>query len=326
MVTTVLLAAFATACAFLMGYSVNQGSTCAVTAAKQLVDHNQATMLTGFVVAIGTAGLICLPLHWLSGGLRQVAPDAPLSWALVIGAILLGIGAFINDACIFGTLARIGQGEVRFFGLPIGLAVGFAIAERQHVLPHSPAIENSLGQFSVAGGVAVLGFGVLLIGAWTLLGKARDGYRIADWPLRRAMAVLGVCGALLYALTPGWTYADAVLTLVSTENTASMHSIGALVAAVAALAGALVSGIRANAFRLERPTIRTLSRSIAGGAIMAFGGALIPGGNDTLLLSSVPSATVSGIAAYAIMSLTVPALLLAHQRLGRSTAAKGTKI
>jgi uncharacterized protein len=53
---------------------------------------------------------------------------------------------------------------------------------------------------------------------------------------------------------------------------------------------------------------------------MAFGGTLIPGGNDSLLLSSVPSATVSGLTAYAIMSLTVPLLLLVLRWLRSRTA------
>ncbi len=314
MATTILLVAFATACAFLMGYSVNQGSTCAVTAAKQLVDHNQVTMLTGFAVAIGAAGLICLPLSWLSGGVARVAADAPISMALIIGAVLLGIGAFINDACIFGTLARIGQGEVRFFGLPIGLAVGFAIVDRQHLIVRGPPTANILAEFSIGGVAAIVGFAALLVGAWTVLARAKNPHRIADWPLQRAMAVLGACGALLYAFTPGWTYADAVRAAVASDGASPMISAGAIVAAIAALTGAVVSGIRANAFRFEPPTIITLSRSIVGGAIMAFGGTLIPGGNDTLLLSSVPSATVSGITAYAIMSLTVPALLLVRRR------------
>jgi uncharacterized protein len=42
---------------------------------------------------------------------------------------------------------------------------------------------------------------------------------------------------------------------------------------------------------------------------------LTPGGNDSLLLSSVPSATVSGLTAYAVMSLTVPLLLLGLRRM-----------
>jgi uncharacterized protein len=95
----------------------------------------------------------------------------------------------------------------------------------------------------------------------------------------------------------------------------TMIGFGVVVAALAALAGALASGIRARSFHFQRPTVRTLLRSLFGGTIMAFGGTLIPGGNDSLLLSSVPSATVSGLTAYAIMSFTVPLLLLGLRRM-----------
>lgn len=309
------LMVFATGCAFLMGYSVNQGSTCAVTAAKQIVDQNQATMLTGFAVAIGTAGLICLPLSWLGGGIAHVASDAPLSIALATGAILLGIGAFINDACIFGTLSRIGHGEVRFLGLPIGLALGFTLADRQSLIAHAAPTQNPFGAFSATGLIVVLGFACLLGIAWHLLRRPSEAVAAGEWPLRRAMVVLGACGGLLYSLTPGWTYADAVRTLVATGDMSPTIGFGALIAAISALAGALASGIHAKAFRFQPPTILTIGRSIVGGAFMAFGGTLIPGGNDALLLSSVPSATLSGMTAYAIMSITVPVLLLLKRRL-----------
>jgi uncharacterized protein len=121
MILPVALLVFAAGCAFLMGYSVNQASTCAVNAAKELVDHRHGTMLTGFAVAVGTAGLICLPLSWLLGGTGHLAMGGAIGWPLVIGAVMLGLGAVINDACLLGTLSRIGHGEVRFLALPIGL-------------------------------------------------------------------------------------------------------------------------------------------------------------------------------------------------------------
>jgi uncharacterized protein len=304
----------ATACAFLMGYSVNQGSTCAVAAAKELVDQRQGKMLTGFAIAIGTAGVICLPLAWISGGTVHLARDAGISGSLILGAVLLGIGALINDACLFGTLSRIGHGEVRFFALPVGLTLGFAIADRQDLFQAAPRVANRFAEPSLAGYLVVAGFAILLVVSWFRLGREAILPISRDWPLRRAMMTLGICGALLFTLTPGWTYADAVHRAVAPGNGTKMIAAGVIIAALAALAGALVSGVRARSFHFEKPTVRTLLRSLIGGTIMAFGGTLIPGGNDTLLLSSVPSATVSGLTAYAFMSITVPILLILLRR------------
>ncbi len=121
-------------------------------------------------------------------------------------------------------------------------------------------------------------------------------------------------------LAPGWTYADAVRNAVGRDGARIMLSFGALIAAAATLLGALTSGILARSFVLQRPSVATTLRSVIGGIIMAFGGTLIPGGNDTLLLASVPAATASGIAAYLIMSLTVPLLLIGLRLVRRGAA------
>lgn len=308
------------ACAFFMGYSINEGSTCAVSAAKELVDDRQATMLTGFAVAVGTAGLICLPIAWIFGSEVHLASDFRVSPALISGAILLGIGAVINDACLLGTLARIGHGEVRFFALPVGLTAGFFIADRQSWVKAGAEIPNALAVPGTGGFLVVAGFLVIVIAAYRSLGRGLIPPTLRDWPLRRAMLVLGVCGALLFTLAPGWTYADAVRRAVAPGGQMTMIGFGVIVAALAALAGALASAIRARSFHFQRPTSRTVLRSLAGGIVMAFGGTLIPGGNDSLLLSSVPSATVSGLTAYAVMSVTVPLLLLGLRRMRSPTA------
>jgi uncharacterized protein len=320
MIETLGLTIVAVTCAFLMGYSINEGSTCAVSAAKELVDQRQATMLKGFAVAIGTAGLICLPIAWIFGNDVHLASDFQVSVALIAGAVMLGIGAVINDACLLGTLARIGHGEVRFFALPVGLTAGFFIADRQSWAKASAGIPNALAEPGPVGFMVIAGFAVIVIAAYRSLGRGLMPPSLRDWPLRRAMLVLGICGALLFTLTPGWTYADAVRRAVAPGGQMAVIGFGVVVAALAALAGALASGIRARSFHFQRPTVRTLLRSLVGGTVMALGGTLIPGGNDSLLLSSVPSATVSGLTAYAIMSLTVPLLLLGLRRMGSQTA------
>jgi uncharacterized protein len=308
------LLVLATSCAFMMGYSVNQGSTCAVAAARELVDQRQGKMLTGFAIAIGTAGVICLPLAWISGGTVHLAGDVGISGSLILGAVLLGIGALINDACLFGALSRIGRGEVRFFALPVGLTLGFAIADRQDLFRAAPSVANTFAEPTSAGYLVVAGYAILLVVNWLRLGREAVPPTSRDWPLRRSMVTLGICGALLFILTPGWTYADAVHRAVAPGDGTKMIAAGVIIAALAALGGALASGIRARSFHFEKPTVRTLLRSLIGGTIMAFGGTLIPGGNDTLLLSSVPSATVSGLTAYAVMSITVPLLMILFRR------------
>ncbi|WAC24425.1 YeeE/YedE thiosulfate transporter family protein [Blastomonas sp. SL216] len=303
------------ACAFLVGLSIGRGSTCAVTAAKEVVFKRHGTMLIGFVLAASAAGLVTYPLGWLSGSTFHVTADVPVSAALVVGAVLIGVGAVINDACLLGTLARIGQGEIHFLALPVGLALGFGIADQQAILAAGVPIENPHAMPSLAGGLIVAVFGGLLIAGWWYLGRQRKVRPDARTWSRGVMVVMGVCGALLFGLEPHWSYPDAVHAAVA-RNRMDLHlDIRALAIALALVAGSVCSAALSGAFVLQKPTFALIGRSILGGAVMAFGGTLIPGGNDSLLLAAIPSGTLSGLAAYGIMTVTVPAVLwLSHAR------------
>ncbi len=101
---TLVLAAL---CAGLMGYAIQRGATCTVAAVGEIVENRSAHRL----VALAEAAL------WVAGGLlvgRQVGlvmhlPSgfAPSGWTLAGGA-LLGLGAWLNRACVFGAIARLG--------------------------------------------------------------------------------------------------------------------------------------------------------------------------------------------------------------------------
>lgn len=301
-------------CAFLVGMAISASSTCAVTASREILFERRPDMLIGFLIAMGVAGLVTLPLHWLIGPAAHVAPVVPVSSSLVLGAALIGLGAVINDACLLGTLARIGQGEVRFLALPFGLALGFALADRQSALVAGMPRPNPHELPSAQGVAIVAVFAAMAAWAWQRRGKAlRENSRAGGWP-RAMMLAMGLCGALLFCLAPQWTYSDAIHAIVRRGGMEMQVDTRAFAPALALLAGALVSGLLTRAFVFRAPTAVTLARSLAGGTIMALGGTLIPGGNDSLLLAAIPSASLPGITAYAVMSVTVMAVLAARKR------------
>jgi len=319
MILTLALILTAGLCAFGMGYALNQGSTCAVTAARQVIDERQAHLLTGFGVAAAAAGLVWLPLAWFGGEQVHLAPERPVGWGLILGAGLLGIGAVLNRACLLGSISRIGDGKVRFLGLPAGLAIGFAIADRLVPAP-AATLPNPLAHPSEVGLGVLAAFGLLLAAGWIWMKRRGDSGDAVRWPGRVAMVVLGVAGAILFAIAPGWTVADAVrLGIAPLHPTGLMAMVGtspmmqgALGLTMFALlcAGAVTAGVRRQSFRFRRPSVVAVSRSIGGGTVMALGASLVPGGNDTLLLAALPAATLSGLVAYLVMSAVVFALLL----------------
>ena len=296
--------------AFLMGYAVNQASTCAVTASKLWVRSAQPDLMVGFGMAIGAAGMVTLPLAWWIGPAAHIQPLYALSFRLVLGAVLLGLGAVINDACLFGTLARIGDGELRFLALPLGLAVGFVFAEHLPGFDAPTRIANPLATPGWGGVLVLLGCALLAGLCWRHLGQRTAPHsQTASWPLRRAMVLLGLAGAGLFTLTPGWTYADAVARWARHHGTMQMVSVGAGLCALSVVLGALVSGRQRHSFCLVKPSMTAVLRSLVGGATMALGASLVPGGNDSLLLAALPVASLSGIVAYMTMTGAVIAMV-----------------
>ncbi|MEQ7154004.1 YeeE/YedE thiosulfate transporter family protein [Brevundimonas aurifodinae] len=309
MIQAIGLASLAAASAFVMGYALNQGSTCAVLAARQVLEERRPTMLLGFAVAAAAAGLVWLPLAW--AGHVALTPDRALGWGLIAGAVLIGAGAVLNRACLLGSISRIGDGRLSYLGLPIGLAVGFLLADAVSIRP-SDVRPNLLGHPSEISALVVAGFTVMLWTGWAAMRALGDGAVQGRWSGRIAMVVLGIAGALLFAAAPGWTLADAIRIAIP-QGSMTLMAAGALGLAMFAILclGAMLSGLLRRSFVLRSPRPVPFLRSVAGGAVMALGASLIPGGNDSLLLAAVPGATLAGLVAHLIMSATVFALLAA---------------
>lgn len=300
--------------AFVMGYALNQGSTCAVTAAREWIDRCTAQMAIGFAVAVAVAGMTWLSLAWL-GWTGALSGGRPLTGGLIVGAILLGVGALINDACLLGTLSRIGHGELRFLALPPGLALGFLLTDWLVPIEARAPLTNPLSTPSVTGGIVVLTFAAAVVYGVRAMRRCGDRGDVYRWSLWSAMVVLGFTGAILFALAPGWTYADFVHRGVSFRS-GMMASFGlaAISAAVAMVIGAICAGIVGRTYIQQVLDLTGVTRSVIGGLVMAVGIVLVPGGNDTVLLAELPVLTTSGLVGFGVMSATVTGLLWLQRR------------
>jgi hypothetical protein len=299
--------------ALLVGWSVNHGGICAVAATRDLVERRDARLTIAVGFAAAAAGLVLLPISWLSSGQVHLAGSVPVGESLLFGAGLLGLGAVVNDACLLGSLGRLGSGELRFLGVPIGLALGYALTRIQPVTLHvSPSVLNHPTLF---GGFVLSAFALLLLATGGRL--IRDRMHIAErrQPLLLAMLVLGVCGTLLYAARPGWGYADAVQRGFGGAPMAMIDGAGGTWLALMTIAGSIGAALMAGRFDRRWPTPLSMARSVAGGVLMAFGAVRVPGGNDSLLLAGVPSGSPSGIVAYLTMTTSVAVLLVTIQQI-----------
>jgi hypothetical protein len=169
--------------------------------------------------------------------------------------------------------------------------------------------------------IGLCGFLAVLLLAWRSLREDASGRRFplrGAWSWQRAAACSGVVAAVLFAWSPDWTYGHAIEALVHADSQPPdwRHEVPALAIFLGVAVGALLCG----RFHLVKPELPRVLRCLAGGAVMAHGARCIPGGNDALLLWSIPGLTLYGVVGYALMLLTLIAAFTAGVLFRRNQA------
>lgn len=287
-------------CAVAMGFAIQRGGTCTVAAVDEVLSSGRATRLAAMLEAS----------LWVAGGLAiahllHLAGSMPAGYGIdrwtVVGAVLLGLGAWLNRACVFGAIARLGSGEWAYALTPLGfyvgcLSVGF--------IPRSaPMTSGASPLFDIAGTLAPLFAAYALWRAWTTL-------RAKAWTPHAATIVIGISFVVTLLLAGRWAYTE-VLADLAHGMAASLAGRTWLFAAL--LAGAMFGGWSAGRWRHVPICVPQAARCFAGGVLMGWGSLLIPGSNDGLILVGLPLVQPYAWLAFAIMCATI-ALALTVER------------
>jgi hypothetical protein len=130
------------------------------------------------------------------------------------------------------------------------------------------------------------------------------------YQLSSGAALLGIANGILFTLVGTWTYSYTLVQ--STTNLAFPDSdlyqpIPGLLwwLLLAYLGGIVISSIARRRLVLATHPRRQWLSYFAGGILMGIGAALIPGGNDVLLLNAIPGLASHAIPAYLAMLVGV---------------------
>jgi toxin CptA len=278
-----------------MGFAIQQGGTCMVAALDQLARRGSAIKL----VALAECSLwtSALGLGAAAAGFAFLAsPSYPLQLLTVTGGVLLGLGAWLNGACVFGSIAKIGSRDWHYLLTPAGYYLG-GLAHF-HLLGGFPARQAQAGSTNLA---PLLALPVLasLIASFVVWRRAGRGIA-ALWTYRHATIAIGATFVVLAVLAGPWTYTEALGRITHGAGLPTWHE--------PALFAALLSGAIVGGRGLASPGIlasRQALLCLTGGALMGFGGAMVPGGNDNLILVGLPNLQPHAWAAIAAMALAI---------------------
>ena len=284
-----LLAALAVA---VMGFAIQRGATCTVAAVDELLTKRRAHRL----VAMLEASL------WVAGGLalaqlahleRSMPGGYAVSVWTVVGGALLGLGAWINGACVFGAVARLGSGQWAYAATPLGFYLGCLSVMPVFARP----VASTLSQASPLSGFStLLAVSFVVFVSWRVLpsllalrGPDRHTRPHQEiWTPHSATIVIGVSFVITLLLAGRWAYTDVLADLASAMSGGPASLVLPTLLVLALYAGALMGGLSAGLWRSTPVSAAQVLRCLCGGVAMGWGSLLIPGSNDGLILIGIP--------------------------------------
>ena len=307
--------------AFILGFAAHRASICTVRAVAEIMHSRTAYMAASIGKTILWIVLVTVPFFWLVPSTGPYMAGWQLTAGAALGGFLFGIGAGINGACAYATMARLMDGEGRMIATIAGFALGvFGFVQFLSLgWAHRPAATSARIDLLVDWALAV----IVALGALALYEGIRlwrshpPGMRLRDlvlahqYRLSTSALVIGLTGASIYLLFGSAGYTSTFEVVVEGAlGTRDWPAAGRWILLVAVLAGMLASTLQRGSFRLELRPRRAWLRNFVGGTFMGFGVALAPGGNDVLVLYSLPILSPHAIPAFASMAVGIVAGLL----------------
>lgn len=297
-----------------LGASAHRAGLCTVKAVAEVMTSGSGHVLWSFLkAALWTAGILSL------ARLAAYTPDLaarPLTPVAVLGGVVFGLGAAMNGACSFSTLARLAEGHTIMLFTLAGWTLG--ITGAASLLPdlHAPPVPT---QFP--GWLAVPLVAWMLWEGFRVIRRARaEGgpFLDAHWPLSFSVLLLGLANAALLLLERPWSFtATALCSAGAAPLAACKQPAGLWLVSLAALAAMGLSAWYRRSFRLRRVRPLPALRHLAAGTAMGVGSTLIPGGNDGLILFGIPSLSPHALPAWAGIVAGIWLALTAMRFLGR---------
>jgi len=299
--------------AAILGFAAHRASICTVRAVAELMSSGTGHILLGIGKSALWVGAITIPVFLLMPSARAAFGGWPLTGAAMLGGLVFGVGAAINGACAFSTLARLADGDGRMLVAGAGLGLGalcFIMLVDWRLIDRpapTPALVGSLLEWSLVMAAAVLvPWGVYETARlWRTrpAGLALRALVLApQYRLSSAALLIGGAGAAILLIYGSSSYTVTLQQLVEgLRGKGGFPAIERWLLLLAILAGMLLSTVQRGSFRLDwRPRPAWL-RHAGGGLLMGMGVGLTPGGNDALVLYGIPSLSPHALPAFFAM-------------------------
>jgi hypothetical protein len=305
----------------ILGFAAHRASICTVRAVAEMTHSRTGFMLASIVKSALWVFALTIPVFVLVPQTAMGFTGWQLTFTAMFGGLLFGIGAGLNGACAYATMARMLDGEVGMLLTVIGFALGvliFVALVDAGMLARpvaAPSHLQNIMHIAPYFGVLLLAFALYeIVRIWRTRPEGsslRDLVLAPAYRLSTAALLMGLASAVIFLLfgSPGYTttFQQVVEAHVGTRP---MPAYGRWIVLGAVVFGMFASTLQRGSFRIDwRPRWAWL-RNIFGGILMGLGCALLPGGNDALVLYGIPSLSPHALPAYGALLLGIFVALL----------------
>ncbi len=313
------------ALAGLVGFFADRTSICTVKAVEEMFTTRRAFMLLSFAKIVLWVTGVTIWLAWWIGVARPAPLNIGIAWSGVFGGVLFGIGAVCNGGCALSTLTRLGNGNLGMLVTLSGFVVGVTIfevisfsADGIGIVRAAPLFELNFVTATVLGLALTFWMTWELVRLWRTAPSGRWSTLLLSprFRLSTAAAVIGVSNGILYAYLGTWSYTHTLRSSVSQLLVPADVGAGQVSAAMlwwlflALVVGVIVSSVLSRRFVLDWRALSGWQGFLYGGILMGLGAALVPGGNDVLLLNAIPALSPHALPAYLAMLAGIAIALL----------------
>jgi uncharacterized membrane protein YedE/YeeE len=313
--------------AILLGFAAHRASVCMVRGVAEVLSARTGYMLASIAKSMAWVLAITIPFFWLMPSAAAGIGGWQLTAAGVLGGFIFGLGAGINGACAYSTMARLVDGE----GAMLVTVTGFAIGVLSFVLlldlhwasrpTPAPALVGSLLMWALLMSAVVLLWATYeFVRLWRTRTKigVRELLFAPSYRLSSSAVIIGLAGATVFLIIGPAGYSSTFeLVIEGLIGTRPWPSTTRWVLVLAVLLGMLLSTLQRGTFRIDWRPRRTWLRNLFGGALMGLGVALAPGGNDMLVLYGIPSLSPHAVPTFIAMAIGIALALLTLRYLFR---------
>lgn len=252
------------------GWLIQRRGFCLVAAVEDLAKGKLIKLLSILLVSL------------LSGAVLMVLSAVEFQFynhhqflIAILGAIIFGFGAALNNGCFFGTLTQLFKGNSNMFFTLIGIVSTSVLI---------PPLENvsllTNHDFSLMNYMLV--FSALIL--FFLLQKHKDKYHYLTWLL-----IPGITLGVINTSTFGWSVSQLIINIGYFVYSDSRFIPLQFIEFSSFLFGMWLYHFKYSQFKWQKINQKYAFKNFIAGVIMVVGARMMGGGNDTLLFKKLPT-------------------------------------